>query len=213
MPDAASVICVQEVEIQQMLSSHPNIIHLKEAFEDTSGVHLVLQLCTGYELGRYLVGRQQLTEKVIARLLIGILSALAYCHKNGKQHLSLLYWQGPCLKACPCLRIKFIRLSAAGILHRDVKFSNILVSCHSAKLADFGLAKILPTGMCFKGRAGTQGWQAPEVFNATYSFAADIWSAGVVFYVMLSGRLPFDSAMGEHSCAASTPLYAETIAS
>lgn len=79
-----SVSCVQEVEIQELLKQHVNIIHLKEAFEDTAGVHLVLQLCKGHELGRYLIGRQMLTERVIARLLIGILSALAHCHKNGE---------------------------------------------------------------------------------------------------------------------------------
>ena len=84
-----------------------------------------------------------------------------------------------------------------GILHRDLKLENIMMSSNEEeavpKLADFGLSKIIGPGEMSTDSYGTVGYCSPEVLKKEpYSYSCDIWSMGCIFHAMLSGYLPFD---------------------
>jgi len=84
-----------------------------------------------------------------------------------------------------------------GIVHRDLKLENIMMSDNSErsipKLVDFGLAKIIGPNETATEPFGTLGYVAPEVLKKQpYSFSCDVWSFGCIIYAMLSGSLPFD---------------------
>ncbi|KAM7266262.1 hypothetical protein ACFE04_004159 [Oxalis oulophora] len=153
-----------EIEIMTRLSGHPNVVDLKAVYEDEDYVHLVMELCAGGELFHWLerCGRFSETEaRVIFRNLMLVVS---YCHDNG-------------------------------IVHRDLKPENILLATKSSsspiKLADFGLATYIKPGQKLHGTVGSPFYIAPEVLAGGYNEAADIWSAGVILYILLSGMPPF----------------------
>jgi len=152
---------------------HPNVIKLYESFEDDYDVFLVQEFCDDGELFDYIVEKDHLTEFEAAALFKEILLSLIYCHKN---------------KIC----------------HRDLKPENFMLSKTSegitVKLIDFGLSrsfyKIENTGkdtlMRMKTKVGTAFFMAPEVILKDYTNSCDMWSAGCILYIMLSGYPPFD---------------------
>lgn len=82
-------------------------------------------------------------------------------------------------------------LHARRIVHRDLKPDNILLLGETPRIADFGLARVLKSSASSRGVAGTLPYMAPEAFDGERSEQTDVWSAGVIFYQLLSGRLPF----------------------
>jgi calcium-dependent protein kinase len=82
-----------------------------------------------------------------------------------------------------------------GYVHRDIKPENLLIdgSDNSLKLIDFGLSIKLPEGQKLRDRQGTPYYLAPEVLNKCYDNKCDIWSCGVILYILLSGRPPFNA--------------------
>ena len=78
------------------------------------------------------------------------------------------------------------------IIHRDLKPDNILLQHETPRLADFGIARLLKTGSHSSNVSGTFAYMAPEAFNGKRNEQTDVWSAGVIFYQMLAGRLPYD---------------------
>jgi serine/threonine protein kinase len=78
------------------------------------------------------------------------------------------------------------------IIHRDLKPENILLQRETPRLADFGIARLLKTGSYSANVSGTFAYMAPEAFDGKRNEQTDIWSAGVIFYQLLSGRLPYD---------------------
>jgi calcium-dependent protein kinase len=151
---------------------HPNVIKLFEIFEDEDDVYLVQELCTGGELFDYIVNQEFLSEFQAATIFQQILHSITYCHKNA-------------------------------IAHRDLKPENFMFKSSgegsNLKLIDFGLSTSYFKSTGGQGeytrmttRAGTAFFMAPEVLEANYSNACDMWSCGVILYVMLCGYPPFD---------------------
>lgn len=153
---------------------HPNIIKLFEIYEEDKYVYLVQELCTGGELYDQIQASNYLSEKKCADLFKQIVQALLYCNKNK-------------------------------ISHRDLKPENFmfkdLTEDAKLKLIDFGLSRsyykmsdkvgLLGKLVKMKTYAGTAYFIAPEVITHSYTESCDMWSAGVMLYIMLCGYPPF----------------------
>ncbi|XP_062227906.1 calcium-dependent protein kinase 26-like [Phragmites australis] len=153
-----------EIEVMARLSGHPNVVDLKAVYEDEESVHLVMELCAGGELFHRLQERGCFSEHEGAVLFRYLMEVVAHCHSKG-------------------------------IVHRDLKPENILLVSKSPsspiKLADFGLATYIQPGRSLSGMVGSPFYIAPEVLSGGYNEAADVWSAGVILYILLSGIPPF----------------------
>ncbi|WRX18147.1 Protein kinase domain - like 10 [Theobroma cacao] len=153
-----------EIEIMTRLSGHPNVVDLKAVYEDEDFVHLVMELCAGGELFHRLEKYGSFSEFEARVLFKHLMEVVKYCHDNG-------------------------------IVHRDLKPENILLATKSSsspiKLADFGLATYIKQGQSLHGTVGSPFYIAPEVLAGGYNQAADVWSAGVILYILLSGMPPF----------------------
>ena len=151
-------------------TDHPNIIKLYEIFEDSHYMYLIMEECNGGEffdsLAKRAKEKNMYTEKECAKIFKQILEAVNYLH-------------------------------AHGVCHRDLKPENILFSNvaddSSLKLIDFGLSKILDGENKLKGAVGTTFYMAPEVIKGKYNEKCDVWSCGVILYIMLCGKPPFFS--------------------
>jgi len=154
-----------ETEIQILKKvHHDNIISLKELFDTPDYLFIVTELVTGGELFDKIVEKGSYTEKMAATLVTKIVSAIDYLHK-------------------------------LGIVHRDLKPENLLLKSANddteVKLADFGLSKIVGPQVMMTA-CGTPGYVAPEVLSATgYDKEVDLWSIGVITYILLCGFPPF----------------------
>ncbi|CAI5465125.1 unnamed protein product [Closterium sp. Yama58-4] len=154
----------REVMFLATLKGHPYIVTLKEALEDKSAIHLIMELCPGGDLFERIKSRAQLTEPEAASILRQLLVALIHSHSLGILHRDV--------------KPENILLCSPA-------------SCSSIKLIDFGVATVLPEGAQCNEAAGTPEYMAPEVYDEKYGFGADVWGAGVSLYVMLSGIPPF----------------------
>ncbi|GJP60540.1 hypothetical protein CLOP_g17783 [Closterium sp. NIES-67] len=155
----------REVMVHEMVGGHANVAKLEDVFEDDEAVHLVMELCHGGELFDRIKERRRLDERDAQGIMQQVLSVLAHCHQHG-------------------------------IVHRDIKPENILLksqqSLSDCRVIDFGIAAtVKPGSKPLSEFMGSPYYVAPEVVEGSYSFPADIWSAGVVFYVMLAGVPPF----------------------
>jgi len=156
----------REVEILLNLD-HPNLIKTYAAYEDAKYIHIVTELCTGGELLEKIFSKARYKEKGAAKVMRQILLAVNHLHENG-------------------------------ICHRDLKPENFLFATKEKgadlKLIDFGLANKF--GSKFDTRmntvVGTPYYIAPEVLTGQYGFQCDIWSVGVIMYMLLSGKPPFE---------------------
>ena len=156
----------REIEIMQKVD-HPNIIQLFEVFDEPKKMHLVMELVTGGELFDRIVAKQTYTEREAADTIYVLCSALDHLHKQN-------------------------------IVHRDLKPENLLYDTQDPntskiKVADFGLARIVSGKDMMKTACGTPGYVAPEILqNKGYdSPAVDLWSTGVILYILLCGFPPF----------------------
>ncbi|XP_051528994.1 calcium/calmodulin-dependent protein kinase type IV-like [Myxocyprinus asiaticus] len=151
--------------------SHPNIIRLKEIFETETEIFLILELVTGGELFDRIVERGYYSERDAAHVIKQILEAVAYLHENG-------------------------------VVHRDLKPENLLYADLSIdaplKIADFGLSKIIDEQVTMKTVCGTPGYCAPEILRGNpYGPEVDMWSVGVILYILLCGFEPFFDPRGD----------------
>lgn len=169
-----------EVEIGSHLGASLSIAYLYGAYENEKEVDLVFELCTGGELWSRIQRLGAYTERDAARLVRGVLRTVAQCH-------------------------------AAGVLIRDVKPENFLFASPdpdaALKAIDFGISVFCEPGQVIELRAGTPVYIAPEVLRQRYSLPADVWSAGIVAYQLLTGRLPFG---GEYTSVAETYMKSGT---
>lgn len=144
--------------------THPNIVNVYDVGRDGDTWYIVQELIDGTDLATLIHQRAPFTVPQATEIMAQILSALDYAH-------------------------------ARGLIHRDVKPHNILIDSRgTAKVADFGIAKgVNDVTMTDAGTAlGTAGYISPEqATGGTLTATSDLYSAGVVLYEMLTGRLPF----------------------
>ncbi|CAI5516917.1 unnamed protein product [Closterium sp. Naga37s-1] len=149
---------------------HPHIVKIHRAMEDTQHVHIIMEICRGGDLfDRVKVGGR-LSERSAAAITMRLVEALLWCHEKG-------------------------------VVHRDVKLENILLKQRGhdtdIRLTDFGMAAEVHPGEVLTELIGTPYYMAPEVLAGSYGSEADIWSAGVVLYILLCGLPPFYAASNE----------------
>lgn len=154
----------QEINILRSLD-HPNIIRVYEFFEDSKCFYIVMEKCNGGELFEEILKRSYFGETQAAIILHQLFSAVAYLHDND-------------------------------IIHRDLKPENILLEekgdIMNIKLIDFGTAIRVEPGRSVKGAIGTAYYIAPEVLAGSYNNKCDLWSCGVIIFILLAGYPPFD---------------------
>lgn len=154
----------REIKIMQHLIGQPNIVEFKGAYEDSDSVHLVMELCAGGELFDRILAKGHYSERAAASVCREIVSVVHTCH-------------------------------FMGVMHRDLKPENFLLSDKSEnsvlKATDFGLSVFIEEGKVYKDMVGSAYYVAPEVLKRRYGKEADVWSAGVILYILLSGVPPF----------------------
>eukprot|EP00746_Dinoflagellata_sp_MGD_P158868 gnl/MRDRNA2_/MRDRNA2_86576_c0_seq17.p1 gnl/MRDRNA2_/MRDRNA2_86576_c0~~gnl/MRDRNA2_/MRDRNA2_86576_c0_seq17.p1 ORF type:complete len:505 (+),score=116.36 gnl/MRDRNA2_/MRDRNA2_86576_c0_seq17:88-1602(+) len=155
----------QEIAIMKMMD-HPNIIKLYESFEDHRNIYLIMEICSGGELFDRIIETGHFTEVQAAMVMQQILRGIFYMHE--------------------------IKLT-----HRDLKPENFLFQTKdpiekcTLKIIDFGLSCKFSEGSVLTTKAGTPYYVAPQVLAGKYDQSADLWSCGVIMYVLLCGYPPF----------------------
>ncbi|RKP36596.1 kinase-like domain-containing protein [Dimargaris cristalligena] len=162
--DKADMVGRVKREIQYLqLLRHPHIIKLYEVIMTPTDCIMVIEYAGG-ELFNYIVERGRMSESEARRFFQQIISAVDYCHRHK-------------------------------IVHRDLKPENLLLDKYdNVKIADFGLSNFMSDGEFLKTSCGSPNYAAPEVINGHFYSGpeVDVWSCGVILYVMLCGKLPFD---------------------
>ncbi|KAG6411997.1 hypothetical protein SASPL_124654 [Salvia splendens] len=154
----------REIQVMHHLAGHKNIVTIKGAYEDTLYVHIVMELCNGGELFDRIIQRGHYTEQKAAELTKIVVGVVEACH-------------------------------SLGVMHRDLKPENFLLvnkdDDFSLKAIDFGLSVFFKPGQIFTDVVGSPYYVAPEVLLKHYGPQADVWTAGVILYILLSGVPPF----------------------
>jgi calcium-dependent protein kinase len=155
---------LKEIEILSMLD-HPNIIKVYEYFTDQKFYYLVVELGQGGELYEQLYHIQFFNERDASIIMRQILSTVCYLHSKG-------------------------------IVHRDLKPENLLLEANdnsdlTIKLIDFGTANFYEKNKLTL-KIGSSYYMAPEVINGRYDEKCDLWSCGVIMFILLSGNPPFE---------------------
>ncbi|KAI0494442.1 hypothetical protein KFK09_024580 [Dendrobium nobile] len=154
----------REIQIMHHLSEHPNVVRIKGTYEDLLFVHLVMELCAGGELFDRIIQKGHYSERKAAQLIKTIVAVVEACH-------------------------------SLGVMHRDLKPENFLFSNAdedaTLKATDFGLSVFYKPGEMLSDVVGSPYYVAPEVLRKYYSLEADVWSAGVILYILLCGVPPF----------------------
>ncbi|XP_048232571.1 CDPK-related kinase 5 [Ricinus communis] len=155
----------REVKILRALTGHNNLVQFYDAYEDHDNVYIVMELCEGGELlDRILSRGGKYTEVDAKAVLIQILNVVAFCHLQG-------------------------------VVHRDLKPENFLFTLKEEssqlKAIDFGLSDFVRPDERLNDIVGSAYYVAPEVLHRSYGTEADVWSIGVIAYILLCGSRPF----------------------
>ncbi len=153
-----------EVEILKKLV-HPNIMQIFEFYEDKKNFYIITEFCEGGELFDKIVEKGSFSEAEAAGAMKQLLSAVNYVHSNS-------------------------------IVHRDLKPENVLLDTKKQniiKIIDWGTARFYEKNKKMNRISGTPYYIAPEVLNEKYDEKCDIWSCGVIMYILLCGYPPFNA--------------------
>lgn len=154
----------REIQIMHHLSEHPNVVRIRGAYEDALSVHLVMEVCEGGELFDRIVKKGHYSERQAAKIIKTVVGVVEACH-------------------------------SLGVMHRDLKPENFLFDSDeeeaALKATDFGLSVFYRPGETFSDVVGSPYYVAPEVLRKHYGPESDVWSAGVILYILLSGVPPF----------------------
>lgn len=143
---------------------HPNIVKLYEIYQDQKNIYLITEYLEGGEVFDLILKTKHFNENIAAKIMKQLLSAVAYCHN--KQ-----------------------------IVHRDLKPENLLLvkpDSFDIKVIDFGLSRTFTPEKNMYSKMGTPFYIAPEVLKKKYNEKCDIWSCGVILYILLCGNPPFN---------------------
>ncbi|KAM0940509.1 putative protein kinase CAMK-CDPK family [Dioscorea sansibarensis] len=156
-----------EIQIMHHLSEHANVVRIRGAYEDALFVHLVMELCAGGELFDRIIQKGHFSEREAAQLIKTIVAVVESCHSLGVMHRDLKP-ENSCLLVLMMMlfsrpRISVFRFSTTLYEQRDT-FSDVV---------------------------GSPYYVAPEVLRKCYGPETDVWSAGVILYILLSGVPPF----------------------
>lgn len=170
LTDPLDLDCInREAKLTEIAAiGNPNAVNIHAVYEDSESIHLVLDLCSGPDLFDRISASAPMPEPEAASIMEQLMKAIAICHRRG-------------------------------IAHRDIKPDNVLFDDEDrVKLVDFGSAEVFGEGegegerRMMRGIVGTPYYVAPEVLaGREYDEKVDVWSAGVMLYVMLSGVVPF----------------------
>jgi calcium-dependent protein kinase len=154
---------LKEIQILKMLD-HPNIIKCFEIFEDERKFYIATEYCPGGDLFGQIIKIKSFTEAIAAQIVFQLLSSLSYCHEKN-------------------------------IVHRDLKPENILILRENknliVKVADFGNSCIMDPETRLSGCFGSSYYLAPEVIESSYDDKSDMWSVGIITYILLTGNPPY----------------------
>lgn len=159
-----------EVRILRMVNDHPGIVKLRGVYESKNRVNILMELITGGELFDKIVEIESYSEADAAGLIKQVAASVEHCHNNG-------------------------------IIHRDLKPENLLFENENSnvlKLIDFGVAyQLPPSGLVTSGLVGSRTYMAPEIQKGLpYGKPCDMYSIGVILYIILCGYPPFDPDEG-----------------
>ena len=157
---------LNEIEILKKLD-HPKILKVVDFYSTLKKYYIITEYCPEGELFNEIIKVGKFDEGQAAFIINQILKAITYCHKMN-------------------------------IIHRDIKPENIMITnrekngCLQVKLIDFGTAKIFEKGHQENKYVGSSYYMAPEIIKRKYDEKCDLWSIGVIMYILLTGRPPFD---------------------
>ena len=172
-----------EIDVMK-LCHHPNVVHLLDHFENADHIFIVMEYIKGGRLSDYMKEKKyKFTEKRVAEIIYQISLGVKYLHRYG-------------------------------IVHRDLKPDNIMLTESgdkgNVKIMDFGLSKIMGKKEKAVEGFGTLTFVAPEVLvRKPYNKEVDIWSIGVIMYLMMSGLLPFDDVNDDEQKIANSIVFEE----
>ncbi|CAK9196838.1 unnamed protein product [Sphagnum jensenii] len=155
----------REVKILRALTGHENLVRFYDACEDNLNVYIIMELCEGGELLDRILSRGGRYSEDDAKIVVRqILSIVSFCHLQG-------------------------------VVHRDLKPENFLFTTKDEhaqlKAIDFGLSDFIKPDEKLNDIVGSAYYVAPEVLHRSYSLEADVWSIGVITYILLCGSRPF----------------------
>jgi len=158
----------KEVAFMKQLNGHDNILNMYDVLEDSEKLYLVLELAAGGDLFDKIINTGGFSEDAARSYFKQVLSGLSYCHSKG-------------------------------IIHRDMKPENLLLGDKELlKISDFGLSNVILTpNQLLETHCGSEKYAAPEVMQTTDPYVGppvDVWSTGVILYIMVGGAFPFVEA-------------------
>lgn len=162
---------IQEINSLKKLD-HPNIMKVYEFYSDSDNYYLILEYCQGQELFDYLINQGTFNEINAAKIMYQLLSSVSHAHNHN-------------------------------VVHRDLKPENIMIQKSketndlNIKIIDWGFSTIFSSNETLKENYGTAYYVAPEVLLKKYNNKCDIWSCGVILYIMLIGSPPINSSIQE----------------